>query len=898
MFDILVTQDLHPPLYYLALHGWMRVAGQGEFAARFVSVIAGVPSVPATYVLGASLFRDKARQALPSTNADRGVQIGLLGATLVALSPFLVYYSQEARMYSALATFGLLSTVALWKLLETPSRFWFISYVALTLAVMYTQYFGSFVIAFQGIYLLGIATRARRRALLGLLGIVAVGIGYLPWVYGAYRQIQRLIAIPDFWKGDFQLSYMLTHLFAAFAIGQFTALEQMPVIAVAAAILLFVGMGFLAWRALRNGGGELFVLTYLIIPLALLYEVVVRDPKFTERYLIMIAPPFYLVLALAIVSVGRWLRRARWRRVRQASLALTALVTVGLIVVSITQLLQVYNGPGYRKDDNRGAIQYIETHAQPGDVTMLMMNTYQSYIYYSNGTVPYAPLQPGDRIQDAAAGLNQLTAGHKRLWVFLWNPEWADPTNWVRQSLNRAYRRLPVDQQFSGLGLELYEIDPRYSFSVKTTPDVTEAVNFGNKLRLHGFDLAEKTIESGRGGRITLYWDVPVVPTNDYIVSLRLTDGRFYWWRHDDRPAAFNYPTNYWRPAQIVAGQRDFEVPPGTPPGTYYLEVGVYGQGIGSDLDVLQDGSAPAGTTARVATIVVTSPATSPDVASLAIPNRTDSKANDVVRLLGSSVQTARVLPGGAVDLTIWWQALKRPTLDYDVRVTATSGSVSQVVSLEPPASGTYPTNRWTENELVVDKHRLIVPLGMPPGLATLTVQLVPHGATTGQGSPITLKVGTADVLDRQIVKVPPSDVQSPANFKLGEFAQLIGSRLNTFNGRPGDHLGVTLYWQALGNSGDVAYTAFAHLLDSDNVVKAQQDHPPGSPDVPTTSWLAGEYVTDTYDLTIAADAKPGTYVVEIGLYNPTTGQRLPVTDGSGRVSGDRVVVGSFQVKS
>src|SRR5207247_2536538 len=113
--------------------------------------------------------------------------------------------------------------------------------------------------------------------------------------------------------------------------------------------------------------------------------------------------------------------------------------------------------------------------------------------------------------------------------------------------------------------------------------------------------------------------------------------------RHDDRPAAFNYPTTYWRVGQVVAGQREFSVPAGTPPGTYSIEIGVYGQGVGSDLNVLREGKFPSGTGAKVATIQVTSPATPPDLAALPIPGRVNILANRDLRLIGSAVQAARV---------------------------------------------------------------------------------------------------------------------------------------------------------------------------------------------------------------------------------------------------------------
>ncbi|HLZ08993.1 MAG TPA: glycosyltransferase family 39 protein, partial [Chloroflexota bacterium] len=845
---------------------------------------------------GVTLFGDRESKDSRIDLCDRGVQVGLIAALLVAVSPFLVYYSQEARMYSALATFGALSTASLWKLIQSQNRRWFVAYVVWTLALIYTQYFGSLVLAFQAIYLVGISSRARRAAALGFSAITVVGVGYLPWVYGMYRQLQRLVDLPDFWKGDFQLSYLLGHIFAAFALGGFATLDQLPVVAAGAAVILFGGVGLLAWRALRSGGSALYLLGYLIIPLALLYAVVVRDPKFTERYLIMIAPPFYLVLALSLVSFWRWTNS--WRRVafQRAARGLTTLVGLGLVAVSISQLVQIYDGPGYRKDDNRGAIQYIEQHAQAGDVAMLMMNTYQSYVYYSDGTVPWEPLQPGDRIDEAAAGLNRIAAGHRRLWVLLWNPEWADPTNWVRQSLNRAYRRLPVTQEFTGLGLELYEINPTYTFSVKTTPDVVQSVNFGNKLQLHGYDLNSPVLSAGSKGRITLYWDALVAPAYDYIVSVRLTDGRNYWWRHDDRPAAFNYPTTYWRVGQIVAGQREFEIPAGTPPGTYSIEIGVYGQGIGSDLNVLRDSKIATGTGAKIATIQVVPAPAPPDVVTLPIPVRLNEPANSELRIVGTTGLTPRVARGGSVDLTLWWQALTKPSADYDVRLSINSGSYRHEVLTESLGAASYPTSSWRSGEIIADKHRFVVPPDAPPGSTKLLAELVPHASASAPASGVVLEIGSFEVLDRQIVRSRPTGIQQPSDYQVGNFARLIGSSLSAASARPGDHLTLTIFWQALGNSGDVSFTAFAHLLGSDNLVKAQQDHIPGAGDVPTTGWSTGEYITDQYDLSVAPDTPPGADVIEVGMYDASSGQRLLVTDAAGNAAGDRIVIASVQI--
>jgi len=90
--------DIHPPGYYLLLHAWRAAVGHSEFALRSLSVVAGLALVLFTYTLGRHLFDNTT---------------GLIAASLAALSPFAIYYSQEARMYALLAALSAASTYLL-----------------------------------------------------------------------------------------------------------------------------------------------------------------------------------------------------------------------------------------------------------------------------------------------------------------------------------------------------------------------------------------------------------------------------------------------------------------------------------------------------------------------------------------------------------------------------------------------------------------------------------------------------------------------------------------------------------------------------------------------------------------------------------------------------------------
>jgi len=196
-----------------------------------------------------------------------------------------------------------------------------------------------------------------------------------------------------------------------------------------------------------------------------------------------------------------------------------------------------------------------------------------------------------------------------------------------------------------------------------------------------------------------------------------------------------------------------------------------------------------------------------------------------------------------------------------------------------------------------MDNHRFVVPSDAPPGPTHVLLTLAPDGVNPVQRAVADVDLGAIDVLDRPIRLTPPPDVEHHSNWRIGSFADLVGFSINETSARPGDHLQLTLYWKALGNSGNVGYTVFSHLLDQKEIIAAQQDHPPADGQDPTSGWIAGEYIVDHYDLAIKPDAAPGTYQIEIGMYDPATGIRLPVRAASGADIGDRVVLTTVQLK-
>ena len=74
----------------------------------------------------------------------------------------------------------------------------------------------------------------------------------------------------------------------------------------------------------------------------------------------------------------------------------------------------------------------------------------------------------------------------------------------------------------------------------------------------------------------------------------------------------------------------------------------------------------------------------------------------------------------------------------------------------------------------------------------------------------------------------------------------------------------------------------FTHLHDAVEGVRGQRDSVPVRGDRPTTGWAAGEVIVDPYEMPVNADAPPGAYRIEIGMYDPATGDRPTMTREDG----------------
>ena len=160
-------QEVSPPLYFILAWAGKGILGNPAESIRLISLLTGTAAIPLTYFLG--VWTIGRRSA------------ALVGATLMAVSPFVVYNSTEARPFMLAMFLALLSTLALLRALDTGRISWWVAYSACSCAAAYAHYTVVFVLAAQ--FAWAFWNQPRQRLALIVTNVTAA-LMYLPWLGG------------------------------------------------------------------------------------------------------------------------------------------------------------------------------------------------------------------------------------------------------------------------------------------------------------------------------------------------------------------------------------------------------------------------------------------------------------------------------------------------------------------------------------------------------------------------------------------------------------------------------------------------------------------------------------------------------------------------------------------
>jgi mannosyltransferase len=406
--------DPNMSLYYVLLRLWTHVVGYSEAGLRSLSVLAGALSVPLMAAVGSKLF---------------GRRVGLLGALLLALSPLMLVYAQEARSYSMLVLVTLGATLLFLRAMDEPTAGRLCAYVVVAAVSFYIHYFAALVLVVHLLALLvrGAWREAPRR---WLIAAVVIAAGCAPEIFLAARRSQNLA-----WVTQPTLGSLRT--FGEFLVSGQTNLGHVTELAAAAFLLLAFGGAYFQYR---SGSREqsLFALGWLVVPVALNVLISSTGHSFWVFYYMIIAlPPLLLLIAAGITAF-----RAP---------VISAAVTCVCVLLLAAWIAKAYDAPA--TDNYRDATRYLVSNARPGDATV--------YGTRLAGLVQLGQMDPGvewyaQRMHRAVPRLVSVTS--------LANPGERPHRVFFEQQLSETSSRIARRVERMLLADHYHQVGPRHTF--------------------------------------------------------------------------------------------------------------------------------------------------------------------------------------------------------------------------------------------------------------------------------------------------------------------------------------------------------------------------------------------------------------------------------------------------
>lgn len=433
--------DAHPPLYYIVLHYWL-ILGDRETALRALSAIVGALTIPVAYLLGRTVG---------------GERLGLLTALFLALSPFHLWYDQEARMYPLLMLAATCALLGLALMLREPSkRGGWALYIVGTIAALWTEHSAALLLLSANVLVVLVRRPVLRSGAFLRRWAAAQGLILIFWSPVLVMLLHQLAAgtagptSPTGWGVALSLLPDTFSPLSAASHGGVPFDVRLVTTAFALCVILPLMVGGLwAWRHARRW--LTFALGVWLVPAAcailvgLVWQPVLTPATLTSGYrtLIWVSLAPFLLTAAGVLAL-------RHGKVQAGAVIL-------LLLSAVANLIAYYQTVPKWEEWNRAA-HYVARHVKAGDLILFHGSLVQlpfDYYFRRYGTPAVEHGVPRDFPSDdvreprmTTADVPQLKAlirSHRRVWLVYSHEWWTDPHGIVPAALLKTGK--VVDQK-------------------------------------------------------------------------------------------------------------------------------------------------------------------------------------------------------------------------------------------------------------------------------------------------------------------------------------------------------------------------------------------------------------------------------------------------------------------
>jgi hypothetical protein len=587
-----MATNIHPPLWRVTATSWVTGFGIDQHVTRFLSVLFSAVTLALVFRLGTDLF---------------GWRVGLVAVFLIGTLSYYQYYSREFRPYTALVMFAAAVHLTSLRWLRRPNFARALLAVISGACVIYTHFFGLYVLAAQAIVML-LLVRWNRGLFTRAVGLYfAIGLSFLGWLPSFIYSftVKRVGGV------SYEVPTRLEPMLALYAQMQIRPVEI-------GGFLLLTGLLVpvsAVYRGTRPVGVFRFgqawrkwyvaLLPLLMIVLVFAANLVIRNA--TGRNLTMLYPSAVVLAAFGVFALPKQVRPALLLIIALPSLLLPVFYDQHPPYREVLNTIQ----PRYLPDDSRivvnnGGLDYFDLYLAdflPVD-RRIIFPVRRPLLTPSNlGEEAITFLQTGasqeaDRLMAFLRFLG--TADH------LWYLETDDADDF-----GQDYRAI-IEQRYIPLGGVTFD-SPPYSSAHRLTeyrriPPYQYLFHFGDQFTLQSWRLREDVhVQACQQITIESWWTARRIPDTNYSLTVVLADASGMGVnRADGTPA--NVLTGLWQPRQAYLDERTIQIPCDAAPGEYPLLMGMYDFETNTNLPITTGTGAAVNGLAYLTTLFVEQP--------------------------------------------------------------------------------------------------------------------------------------------------------------------------------------------------------------------------------------------------------------------------------------------------